>query len=66
MGPRGESKTVIGVLMFLFMNLWGLVIGLLLYPAYTYERETFLKGWIRTLIALIVFGIVSAIIVSLL
>lgn len=58
----GESKTIVGVLMCLFLSLVGLIIGLLLYPANTYERESFLKGWTKTFIVTIILSIVLVII----
>lgn len=56
----GESKTVVGVLMALFLGLIGLIIGLLLYPSYTVERDTFIKGWVSTFIFGILFAIICA------
>ena len=54
----GESKTVVGVLMALFLGLIGLIIGLLLYPTYTVERETFIKGWVSTFIFVVLVAII--------
>ena len=55
---KGESKTGIGVLLCLFFNLLGLIIGLLLYPSGTYERETMISGWIKFFVFQIVAGII--------
>lgn len=52
-----ESKTVIGVLMGLFLGIIGLVIGICLYPSGTVARKTFIKAWGIT------FGIGVAVIV---
>lgn len=53
-----EPKTGIGVLLCLFLGLIGLVIGLLLYPANTMQRQTFLKGWGWTFLFSVVFVLV--------
>ena len=42
---QNESKTGIGVIMALFLGLIGLIIGIALYPAGSYERKTFLKAF---------------------
>ena len=48
MNPNDElkSKKGIGIVMGLFLGLIGLIIGLLLYPNETVERQTFIKGWL--------------------
>ena len=53
-----ESKTVIGVVMAIFLGLIGLIIGLLIYPSGSYERETFLSGWLKTFIIAIIIEVV--------
>lgn len=52
-----ESKSVIGAVLAFFLGLIGLLIGLLLYPVGTYERETFLSGWIKCFVICIVVEI---------
>ena len=54
----GESKTVIGVLLGVFLGLIGLIIGLLLYPANTIERSTFIKGWVGAFVVEIIAVII--------
>ena len=58
-----ESKTVVGFLLGFFLGLLGLF-GLLLYPAETNARRTFLKGWLIAFIAQVVITIIVVIIVS--
>ena len=41
-----ESKTAIGVVCGIFAGLIGLIIGLLLFKDGSYERKTFIKGWL--------------------
>ena len=43
-----QEKTGVGVLLSLFLSLLGLIIGLLLYPAGTVSRKSFLRGWTIT------------------
>jgi len=45
-----NSKVGIGVVLALFGGLIGLIVGLLLYKEETYERQTFMKGWLWTFI----------------
>ncbi len=59
----GGSKKDIGVLMCLFLGLLGLIIGLLLYPPYSYERDTFLEGWKKCFVVSLILGIVLAVII---
>ena len=54
----GEPKTGIGVLLGLFLGIIGLIIGLLLYPANSIERSTFIKGWVGAFIGYIVVAII--------
>ena len=62
---QGESKSTVGVLMSLFLGLIGLCIGLLMYPANSYERQTFLKGWTKCfVICLLVIVIPLILLVS--
>lgn len=53
-----EPKTVIGVLLGLFLGIIGLIIGLLLYPSGTLRRSTFIKGWVGAFIVSIVVWII--------
>lgn len=55
----GEDKTTVGVLMSLFLGLIGLVIGLLMYSGY--ERETFLKGWLKAFIVCLIIAIICVV-----
>jgi len=54
----GVSKTGWGVVAALFLGLIGLIIGLLVYPAGSYERQSFIKGWVGTFIVSIVLSII--------
>ena len=58
--PVVEPKTGIGVLLGLFLGIIGLIIGLLLYPANTLQRSTFIKGWGWTIVVLIIIGVIGA------
>ena len=60
----GESKKGIGVLLCLFLGVIGLIIGLLLYPAYSEERSTFIKGWVGTFVVTIVVAIILVVAVT--
>ncbi len=53
-----EPKTVIGVLLGLFLGIIGLIIGLLLYPSGTLRRSTFIKGWVGAFICSVILGII--------
>ena len=59
-----QSKTGVGVLLCLFLGLLGLIIGLLLYPAYSMERETFLNGWKKCFIVVIIISVIIGVIVG--
>jgi len=61
---KGDSKKDIGVLMCLFLGLLGLIIGLLLYPAYSEERDTFLQGWKKCFVVLLIIGVVVGAIIG--
>jgi hypothetical protein len=59
----GKSKKLVGFILGLFLGLLGLIIGALMYPSGSYERSTFVKGWIACLVleilvivALIILG----------
>ena len=58
--PIGEPKTGIGILLGLFLGIIGLIIGLLLYPANTLQRSTFLKGWGWTIAVVVIIAIIGA------
>ena len=58
-----EPKTAIGILLWLFLGLIGLVIGLLLYPSNTIRRSTFIKGWVGAFIVEIIAGIILYVVV---
>ena len=60
----GEEKTTIGIIMAIFLGLIGLVIGLLLYPSATVERDTFVKGWVKGFVAMLIISVVLAIFVA--
>ena len=55
------SKTGVGILMALFLGIIGLIIGLLLYPSGSYERETFISGWVKTFIVTVIISVVLVI-----
>lgn len=62
--PQEErSKAAIGVLLYFLLSIIGLILGLGLYPAGSYERNTFCKGWLMayvgTIIAVVVLEIIS-------
>ena len=57
-----ESKTGMGVLLCLFLGFLGLIIGLLLYSAGTYERESFISGWSKCFFAEIIIGLILGVI----
>lgn len=61
----GKSKKSIGILMGMFLGLIGLIIGLVIYPSGSKDRETFLEGfWIGfviEIIASIVLGVIIGI-----
>lgn len=61
MNQYNESKTGVGVLLG-FLSLAGLIVGLLLYPAGTYSRQTFIKSWAWTFGITIVLGIIIGVI----
>ena len=49
-----RSKNTEGVLMALFLGVLGLIIGLLIYPSNSYERQTFLSGWTKTFVVTLI------------
>lgn len=58
-----EPKTVIGVIMSIFLGVIGIVIGLLMFPEGTVSRKTFIKGWLIAFIVQTVLGVLLGIIV---
>ena len=52
------SKSAVGVLMALFLGVIGLIIGLVLYPSGTCERESFLSAWVKTYVITIIVSVV--------
>lgn len=63
-----ESKTAMGVLFALFLGVIGLLIGMCMYPQNSYERKTFVSGWIKTFVICIavaaVFTIIAVVVVA--
>lgn len=63
-----ESKTTMGVLFALFLGVIGLLIGMCMYPQNSYERKTFVSGWIKTFVICIavaaVFTIIAVVVVA--
>lgn len=57
-----NSKVGIGVVLALFGGLIGLIIGLLLYKDGTYERQTFIKGWLWTFVISMAVSIVIGVV----
>ena len=55
--PEGKSKTAIGFVCAFFLGLFGLFF-LLCWPAGSYERKTFLRGWMWTFFTLLIVEIV--------
>lgn len=60
-----ESKFTIGVVLCIALGILGFIIGLLLYPVNTYERETFMKGWLKCLVVVSITLIIVALLVVL-
>ena len=60
------SKIGLGVVLCLFLGLIGLIIGLCLYPSYTYERSTFVRGWLTTFLVCLGIVLVLFLIVAIL
>ena len=51
-----QSKSAVGVLMCLFLGLLGLLIGCLIYSGY--EKESFLRAWVKTFVITLIVGVV--------
>lgn len=58
----GVSKSTEGVLLCLFLGVIGLIIGLAIYPSGTYERESFVSAWLKTLIITSIISVVLVIV----
>ena len=58
----GQSKTLAGVLLCMFLGLIGLIIGVCCFPSGSYERKTFTKAWIITFIVEIIIAVILVII----
>ena len=58
-----EPKTAIGVVFALFLGLIGLLIGVLIYPAGTVARKTFMKAWLMTYLISIAVVVVMYVII---
>lgn len=61
-----QPKTVIGVLMALFLGVIGLLVGVLMYPEGTVARKTFMKSWIITFVIVTAIGIIGSVVFSIL
>ena len=57
-----NSKLLLGIIMSIIFGLLGLIIGLLLYPANTEERETFLRGWLIGLLISFCIAVIFAVV----
>ncbi len=57
-----EPKTFMGVLLALVLGIWGLLIGLFMYPSGSYARKSFIRAWVTTIIVSTVIGILLAIV----
>lgn len=53
----GENKKPLGFLLFILLNIIGLIIGLCAYPFGSTERKTFLNGWLAGLFIALVIGV---------
>lgn len=56
-----NSKAGLGVLFALLLGLIGLIIGICLYPQYSFERKTYIKAWSITFCVTIIIGVVGII-----
>ncbi len=59
-----ESKTAIGVVCGLFLGLIGLIIGICLFKEGSFERKTFMHGWLVTFVSVVAVGLFLVIIYS--
>ena len=58
-----ESKAAIGALCGVFVGVIGLIIGLLLFKDGSYERKTFIKGWLWAFCIAMVVELVATIVI---
>ena len=61
-GIVGQDKTSTGVWFCLLLGILGLIIGLFMYREGTYDRSSFLSGWTKTLIVVVIIEVVITII----
>lgn len=55
---KSQDKYWIGILCSFFLGLIGLIIGVCLYDSTTYERTSFMDGWIKGFIVSLITGVV--------
>lgn len=60
---RKQNKGGVGFFLGMFTFFWGLLVGVLMYPAGSEERRTFVKGWAWGFWALTLFSIAVVLIV---
>ncbi len=60
-----QNKMILGILLCVFLDLIGLIIGLIMYPIGSYERNTFVIGWARAFLCELAVAIIVTIIVLL-
>lgn len=58
-----KNKYGKGIALSIVLGLFGFIIGLFIYPFRSYERKTFIKGWLKGLEIVIVISIVISIVV---
>ena len=58
-----HNKHSVGVILGMFFNLLGLVIGICLYNNNEKEKNTFISGWIKGFVVSIIFAVIIGIIV---
>lgn len=58
-----EPKVFMGVLMAMVLDVWGLLLGLLMYPNGSFARKSFIKYWVVTIVVKIVVEIVISVII---
>ena len=60
-----RSKAGRGVLLCILLSVIGLIIGLTDYPAGSYERNTFCKGWLITYISIFISALILEVVLYL-
>ena len=58
------SKWNLGFWLGIVLNVIALLIGLLVFKKDTYERESFVRGWVKAIIMIAVIGVIVGVIVS--